>query len=194
MEENEEVQAENSSRPKVDWRALVSAFMVLDWKDPRKIGTVVVLVILLLSPLFLFGGGGSPAPSQKEGEMAGNAPISAPAIVYVPLASSSKSGEFMATINETDKILTFSAVLGLEKAELQIDVEQSMAPLLSEILRFLSDKSKADILEMIRDEDGRERSRLLQRMNNVLSSRGVDLNTKGMVVSISFTRYFFPPL
>ncbi len=194
MEENEEVQAESPSRPRIDWKALVSAFMALEWKDPRKIGTVVVLVILVLSPFFLFGGGSKSPPAQGHGDMVANAPISAPAIVYVPLSSSGKSNEFMATINETDKILTFSAVLGLEKAELQIDVEQSMAPLLSEILRFLSDKSKTDILEMIRDEEGRERSKLLQRMNNVLSSRGVDLNIKGMVVSISFTRYFFPPL
>ncbi len=191
-EYDEESKSGSSGASKIDFAAYWLVYQELPWKDPKKIAVTAAVVFILLVPLnWMFGGSSSTAVPGVNAEIMAASTV--PAIAYVPL-NSGKSTEFMATINEQDKILTFAAVLGIEKEDLRADVEMSMAPLLSEVLRFMSDKTRDEILEMIRDEEGRERGRLLSRLNQVLAARGVNLEAKGMVVSISFTRYFFPPM
>jgi len=191
-ETDDESRSESSNPSKIDFSAYWLVYQEMSWKDPKKIGVTVAAVLILLVPLnWMFGGSSSVTVPGAGAEVIAVSTV--PAIAYVPL-NSGKSTEFMATINEQDKILTFAAVLGIEKEDLRADVEMSMAPLLSEVLRFMSDKTRDEILDMIRDEEGRERGRLLSRLNQVLAARGVNLEAKGMVVSISFTRYFFPPM
>jgi hypothetical protein len=63
-----------------------------------------------------------------------------------------------------------------------------MAPLMSETLRFLSQKTEDEIIEMIQEERTED---LVKGLNDVLVREGVDLEGKGRIVSISFTTYFF---
>lgn len=191
-EYDEESKSGSSGVSKIDFAAYWLVYQELPWKDPKKIAVTAAVVFILLVPLNWMFGGSTPTtvPGVNAEIMAAS---TVPAIAYVPL-NSGKATEFMATINEQDKILTFAAVLGIEKEDLRADVEMSMAPLLSEVLRFMTDKTRDEILDMIRDEEGRERGRLLSQLNQVLAGRGVNLEAKGMVVSISFTRYFFPPM
>ena len=117
-------------------------------------------------------------------------------VAYITLSGADpKDTELRATIKDEDKVMNFSITLGLEKKTLKLEILKRMAPLVSETLRYLSMKSKDDILDMIQDPKQVERRKMLSRLNYVMQISGeerMDLNSEGRIVQINFVKFYFP--
>jgi flagellar basal body-associated protein FliL len=184
---------------KLKLKELFSRLPGVDFNDKKNLVILVLVIFIVVFSLsfFLFSGGG--VSEDKSGSTAVSEKVQ-PRVTrgraesYIALLPDKevKEREFMATVKGDEKgsskVLRFSISLGLDKKILEEDVRQNMAPLMSETLRFLSQKTEDEIIEMIQEERTED---LVKGLNDVLVREGVDLEGKGRIVSISFTTYFF---
>lgn len=198
--EEQESQTDESpeqSNKKFDIEKLKEKFKSIDWRDKKVMG-VVAAVVLLLIIIILFSMGGSEEEADKDSETAVNFEDLQRPIDYVMVfGADPKETELRATIKEDDRVLQFSMSLGIEQKPLRLEIVKRMAPITSEVLRFFSKMTKAEVLELIQETEGKPRQKLLMAINGVLQNSGqerLDLRKSGRIVSLSFTKYYFPSI
>ncbi|MBT3785876.1 hypothetical protein HOF92_12950 [bacterium] len=200
----DENQEENSSKEETGGKFSVASIKAklqnLDYKD-RKVqagigGIALAFLVVLYFLVFTTGEEkiilGANAGSKEDAiEVTLVRPVA-----YITLSGADpKDTELRATIKDEDKVMNFSITLGLEKKTLKLEILKRMAPLVSETLRYLSMKSKDDILDMIQDPKQVERRKMLSRLNYVMQISGeerMDLNSEGRIVQINFVKFYFP--
>jgi flagellar basal body-associated protein FliL len=184
---------------KLKIKKLFSRLPDVDFNDKKNlvILVLVIFIVVFAMAFFLFSNGGG---EEKQGDSVVSEKKAQPNVSrgraesYIALLPDKdvKEREFMATVRGEEKgsskVLRFSISLGLDKKILEEDIRENMAPLMSEALRFLSQKTENEIIEMIQEERTED---LVKSLNDVLIREGIDLEGKGRVVSISFTTYFF---
>ena len=198
--EEQESQTDESpeqSNKKFDIEKLKEKFKSIDWRDKKVMG-VVAAVVLLLIIIILFSMGGGEEEAAKDSETAVNFEDLQRPIDYVMVfGADPKETELRATIKEDDRVLQFSMSLGIEQKPLRLEIVKRMAPITSEVLRFFSKMTKAEVLELIQETEGKPRQKLLMAINGVLQNSGqerLDLRKSGRIVSLSFTKYYFPSI
>ena len=157
---------------------------------------IVGAVVLLLVVLVLFSGGEEPA-EKKEASKVDWEDLQRPVDYVMVFGKDPKDTELRATIKDEDRVMQFSMSLGIEQKALRLEIFKRMAPITSEILRHFSRMTKEDILDMIHEEEGKIRQKLLVGINTVLQNAGeerLDLRKSGRIVSISFTKFYFPSI
>ena len=161
--------------------------------DPLSLGLLVAFTTVLI----LFSGGGESKESKEENSKVNFEDLQRPVDYIMVFGKDPKDTELRATIKDEDRVMQFSMSLGIEQKPLRIEIMKRMAPITSEILRHFSKMTKADILDMIHEEEGKVRQKLLVAINTVLQNAGeerLDLRKNGRIVSISFTKYYFPSI
>ena len=196
MADDENVEdSESGSKPKIDINAIKEKFKAIDWKDRKNQGAAAGLVVILLLVLYLMFGGA--AEAQKKETTVDLDSLQRPVDYIMVFGADPKEVELRATIKDEDRVMQFSMSLGVEQKGLRLELQKRMSPITSEVLRFLSTKTKDEILEMIQDEDGKSKLKLLSKLNLVLKNAGeekLDLKKSGRIVQINFTKYYFPTI
>ena len=194
--EEESSEDESSAKEKkFDIEKIKEKLKSIDWRDKKVMG-IVGGIVLLLVVLILFAGGEEPK-EKKEAEKVNWEDLQRPVDYVMVFGKDPKDTELRATIKDEDRVMQFSMSLGIEQKPLRIEILKRMAPITSEILRHFSRMTKEDILDMIHEEDGKIRQKLLVGINTVLQNSGeerLDLRKSGRIVSISFTKYYFPSI
>ncbi len=194
--EEESSEDESSAKDKkFDIEKIKEKLKSIDWRDKKVMG-IVGGIVLLLVVLILFAGGEEPK-EKKEAEKVNWEDLQRPVDYVMVFGKDPKDTELRATIKDEDRVMQFSMSLGIEQKPLRIEILKRMAPITSEILRHFSRMTKEDILDMIHEEDGKIRQKLLVGINTVLQNSGeerLDLRKSGRIVSISFTKYYFPSI
>ena len=190
--EEEEVE-EASEGGKFDAEKLKEKLKNIDWKNKKVIGGLVGILLILIVLLLLVFSGGETKKEEEVSEPKIDFSALGRAKSYMKLLASadSKTDVFMATIRSDDRALQFSMYLGIDQEETPEELKKAMTPLCSEVLRFLSQKSQIQILEMIQDPDEEGKTVLITNLNKILRRRGLSAD-KVMIVEIQFTKYFFP--
>lgn len=194
----EEVSEEESSEKakKFDLEKIKEQLKSVDWRDKKVMG-IVGAVVLLLVVLILFSGGEESEDKKEESNKVNWEDLQRPVDYVMVFGKDPKDTELRATIKDEDRVMQFSMSLGIEQKPLRIEIMKRMAPITSEILRHFSKMTKEDILDMIHEEEGKVRQKLLVGINTVLQNAGeerLDLRKSGRIVSISFTKYYFPSI
>ena len=194
-EEDSSEEGSSEKDKKFDLEKIKEQLKSIDWRDKKVMG-IVGAVVLLLVVLILFSGGGEPA-EKKEASKVDWEDLQRPVDYVMVFGKDPKDTELRATIKDEDRVMQFSMSLGIEQKALRLEIFKRMAPITSEILRHFSRMTKADILDMIHEEEGKIRQKLLVGINTVLQNAGeerLDLRKSGRIVSISFTKFYFPSI
>ena len=194
-EEDSSEEGPSEKDKKFDLEKIKEQLKSIDWRDKKVMG-IVGAVVLLLVVLILFSGGEEPA-EKKEASKVDWEDLQRPVDYVMVFGKDPKDTELRATIKDEDRVMQFSMSLGIEQKALRLEIFKRMAPITSEILRHFSRMTKEDILDMIHEEEGKIRQKLLVGINTVLQNAGeerLDLRKSGRIVSISFTKYYFPSI
>ena len=197
VSEEESSEEESSEKAKkFDLEKIKEQLKSVDWRDKKVMG-IVGAVVLLLVVLILFSGGEESEDKKEESNKVNWEDLQRPVDYVMVFGKDPKDTELRATIKDEDRVMQFSMSLGIEQKPLRIEIMKRMAPITSEILRHFSKMTKEDILDMIHEEEGKVRQKLLVGINTVLQNAGeerLDLRKSGRIVSISFTKYYFPSI
>lgn len=194
-EENTEGSEGAASAKKFDPQKVKEALQNLDWKDKKIQGIAAGVVVVSLILVFLMFSG--EAEVEKPSTTVELMDLQRPVDYVLVYGADPKETELRATIKDDDRVMQFSMSLGIEEKGLRLEVQKRMAPIVSETLRFFSRMTREEILEMIQDEDGKTKEKLLVRMNLVLKNAGeekLDLQKAGRIVQINFLKYYFPTI
>tara|TARA_Y100000589_G_C27122623_1_gene617123 strand:- start:38 stop:664 length:627 start_codon:yes stop_codon:yes gene_type:complete len=194
-EEDSSEEGPSEKDKKFDLEKIKEQLKSIDWRDKKVMG-IVGAVVLLLVVLILFSGGEEPA-EKKEASKVDWEDLQRPVDYVMVFGKDPKDTELRATIKDEDRVMQFSMSLGIEQKALRLEIFKRMAPITSEILRHFSRMTKEDILDMIHEEEGKIRQKLLVGINTVLQNAGeerLDLRKSGRIVSISFTKFYFPSI
>lgn len=195
-EENSSEEDSSEKAKKFDLDKIKEKLRSIDWRDKKVMG-IVGAVVLLLVVLILFSGGGESKEEKEENTKVNWEDLQRPVDYVMVFGKDPKDTELRATIKDEDRVMQFSMSLGIEQKPLRLEIMKRMAPITSEILRHFSKMTKADILDMIHEQEGKVRQKLLLGINTVLQNSGevrLDLRKSGRIVSISFTKYYFPSI
>jgi hypothetical protein len=198
MEENEETEgASKTPAKKFDLEKIKAFVAEIDWKDRKTQAIIGLCLILILVVVYLAVSGGKKKVDELVDESLEITSVYRP-VAYIMLSGADpKDTELRATIKDDEKVMNFSCSLGLEKKSLKIEVLKRMAPMTSEILRFLSVMTKNEVLEMIQDPKGVQRKQLIKRLNFVMQTSGedaLDLKSSGRILQVNFVKFYFPTI
>ncbi len=189
--------ASEAPAKKFDLEKIKAAIAEVDWKDRKTQAIAGLGIVLILVLLYLVFGGGKKKVDELVDESLEITSVYRP-VAYIMLSGADpKDTELRATIKDDEKVMNFSCSLGLEKKTLKIEVLKRMAPMTSEILRFLSVMTKTEILEMIQDPKGTMRKKLIKRLNFIMQTSGeeaLDLKSVGRILQVNFVKFYFPTI
>lgn len=184
---------------KIKLDVFLSRLSKIDFNDKKNLFKLIIAIIALVL-LIVFFAVSSLNAGKGELSVISDDSVFNPGKVLTAVDSyitllpdkDAKEREVMATIKGEEKgstkVLRFSLSLGVSKKILEEDIRNKMAPLMSETLRFLSQRTEEQIINMIQE---RTTDELIRELNSTLRREGVDTNAKGIIVNVSFTTYFF---